>query len=77
MTERSDGRAKNPHSVVRISLEKLFGQFSYELPGKEDHRDVSNLFILYGDNGSGKTTILSLLFHLLESEDNKGHKTFV
>ncbi|WP_143861855.1 AAA family ATPase [Nostoc linckia] len=28
------------------------------------HIDFS-LIILYGDNGSGKTTILKLLFHLL------------
>jgi energy-coupling factor transporter ATP-binding protein EcfA2 len=77
MAQKVDDAAKNPHSVVRITVEKLFGQFTYELPEKDDLTDVSNLLILYGDNGSGKTTILNLLFHLLSSEDDKGHKTAV
>ena len=68
---------ENPYSISRITVEKLFGQFTYELPSREDPADRSNLFILYGDNGSGKTTILNLLFHLLSSEEHQGHKTFV
>ena len=56
MTERSLGQGHNPHAIVRITVEKLFGQFTYELPTKDDFSDISNLFILYGDNGSGKTT---------------------
>ena len=77
MAERKIGHGHNPHAIVRITVEKLFGQFTYELPMKDDFSDISNLFILYGDNGSGKTTILNLLFHLLESEDGKSHKAFV
>lgn len=33
--------------------------------------------IIYGDNGSGKTTILNLIFHLLSSADAKGHLTAI
>src|SRR5262249_13677828 len=68
----------NSHAITRISVEKLFGQFSYSLPLKDvNNPDLSKLFILYGDNGSGKTTILNLLFHLLSPEDGQGHKVAV
>lgn len=77
MAERNTGPGHNPHAIVRITVEKLFGQFTYELPTKDDFSDISQLFILYGDNGSGKTTILNVLFHLLSSEDGKGNKSFV
>ena len=33
--------------------------------------------IIYGDNGSGKTTILNLIFHLLSSAEAKGHLTAI
>jgi energy-coupling factor transporter ATP-binding protein EcfA2 len=66
----------NPRSVARISVEKLFGQFTYDLPTRaEDRPDLSQLLILYGDNGSGKTTLLKLLFDLLSPEGGKGYKT--
>ena len=70
--------ASSPHSIARISVEKLFGQFTYQLPIKNGAGPVlSNLFILYGDNGSGKTTILKLLFQLLSPEDGKGYKAAI
>jgi energy-coupling factor transporter ATP-binding protein EcfA2 len=37
--------------------------------------DLSKLLILYGDNGSGKTTILKCLFHLLSPAKNKQHRS--
>jgi energy-coupling factor transporter ATP-binding protein EcfA2 len=77
MTGRTSGRSVNPHAIVRITVENLFGQFTYELPAQDDPSDVSSLMILYGDNGSGKTTILKTLFHLLAGEDGRGHKTYV
>ena len=33
--------------------------------------------LLYGENGSGKTTILNLVFHLLSSDLFRGHKTYI
>ena len=63
---------------MRIGVERLFGQVTYQLPAKaERQQDLSNLFILYGDNGSGKTTILKLLFYLLSPEPGKGYKSEV
>lgn len=62
--------------VSHIRVEKLFGHFDYDLDFKcEAGHNASRLGILYGDNGSGKTTILRLLFHLLSPIDNRGHKT--
>ena len=67
----------NPHSIQRIFVENLFGLFTYRLGDDGSGVDLSNLFILYGDNGSGKTTILQLLTHLLSHEGSRGHKSFV
>ncbi|WP_173046750.1 AAA family ATPase [Nitrospira sp. KM1] len=65
----------NPSAIKRIVVEKLFGVFSYTIPAPDS--DCSQLLIIYGDNGSGKTTILKLVFHLLSPESNKGHRSFV
>lgn len=65
-------------AIYKISVEKLFGKFSYELPmEKNREKACSEVFVLYGDNGSGKTTILQLIYHLLSTSYNRGHKTFV
>ena len=63
----------NPLHISRIVVEALFGQYSYDL--HSDDTDLSKLLILYGDNGSGKTTILRSLFHLLSPARNKQHRS--
>lgn len=63
--------------VVRIIIDKLFDQYSYDLAPKAGLDALSQLFILYGENGSGKTTILWLLDHLLSRELGEGHRTFL
>lgn len=60
-------------NIVHINIEELFGIYTYSIPNNET--DISKLLILYGDNGAGKTTILQMIFNLLSSENNKGHKT--
>ena len=58
--------------VRRIYVEKLFGQYTYDL--KLDSAKLThptNLLILYGDNGSGKTTILKLILSLLTTVNVK------
>ncbi|MCX5636175.1 MAG: AAA family ATPase [Planctomycetota bacterium] len=55
---------------------KLFGYFDYDLFGEDfKHEDLARLAILYGLNGTGKTTILKLAYHLLSPSREKGHKS--
>jgi len=64
-------------AIKRIRVRKLFGTYDYSLSASEDASDPDRLMILYGDNGSGKTTILKTLFHLLAPERREGHKSAV
>ncbi len=69
----------NPAMVVRIKVEKLFGLYTYDLDLREDNGEAINVgvLLLYGDNGSGKTTIAQLLYHLISRKDRRGHRTFL
>lgn len=64
----------NPFAVSQICVEKLFGQYTYNIPN-DSNVDINKLLILYGDNGTGKTSILKLLFYLISPRDKKGYKT--
>jgi energy-coupling factor transporter ATP-binding protein EcfA2 len=64
--------------VRRIYVERLFGQYTYDLSDKDlPPNTATKVLLLYGDNGSGKTTILRLLFFLLSHVDRQSHKTNV
>lgn len=58
--------------VVKIKVEKLFGKYDYAL-----EIDKNNILLLYGDNGSGKSTILKMIYHLLSGADNEGHRSWI
>jgi energy-coupling factor transporter ATP-binding protein EcfA2 len=64
-------------AIRRITVEKLFGRYSYDLRAGAPARNPPKLLILYGDNGSGKTTLLQLVFNLLTHIDKRGHKSFL
>ena len=65
-----------PSVIAAIEVDKLFGHYSYRLKPKDP--DVYHqLLLLYGDNGSGKTTVSQLLYHALSREDGRGHRTFL
>jgi predicted ATP-binding protein involved in virulence len=53
-------------------IENLFGRYDYVLPTEND--SFHNLGILYGDNGTGKTTVYNLVFHMLSPDNNRGHR---
>ena len=65
-------------AIVRIRVKNLFGRYDYDIPiGEHGDPDVPRICFLYGDNGTGKTTILELVFHLLSTSERRGHKTYV
>lgn len=64
-------------AIESIRVRRLFGDYDYDLTPKSKEASTDKLMILYGDNGSGKTTILKCLFHLLAPEDGEGHKSQV
>ena len=65
-----------PAHVRRVYVEDLFGHFNYDLFISKPNIPPT-LLILYGDNGCGKTTLLQMVFHLLNPERKGGHKSFL
>ena len=65
-------------AIKQISVHKLFGRYDYKIPVcNPGDTDTPRVRLLYGDNGTGKTTILELVFHLLSASDNRGHRSYV
>lgn len=68
----------NPHAIVGFTIHKLFGYLDYEFaPNKSDQKQLARLAILYGLNGTGKTTILKLAYNMLSPIAARGHKSYV
>src|SRR5436190_1942678 len=76
-----------PEVVASIELDNLYDKFTYHLQF-HDSSDPSisrrlqtvndeRLTLLYGSNGSGKTSLLRLLFHGLSFRSRRGHRTHV
>lgn len=60
--------------IKHIGVERLFGRYDYEIDFPE--KAISDrLVLLYGDNGTGKTTLLNILWNLLSPADNRFHRT--
>jgi energy-coupling factor transporter ATP-binding protein EcfA2 len=74
---KGENMAISSKAIKHIQVRKLFGTYDYLLTAPAHACDPDRLMILYGDNGSGKTTILKTLFHLLAPERREGHKTAV
>ncbi|TSA25612.1 MAG: ATP-binding protein [Ignavibacteriales bacterium] len=64
-------------SIESICVRGLFGLYDYDLPSVSEKKELEEVMILYGNNGSGKSTILKVLFHLLSTEEGAGHKSYV
>lgn len=69
------GAADKARSISQIIVEGLFGRYNYSIPVKIG--PVLNPLILYGENGTGKTTILNLVYHILSPGRVEGHRTYV
>ena len=66
----------HPYAIVNITVKGLFGYIDQTLTADNSTRDkISHLAILYGENGTGKTSLLRLAFHLLSPRVDQGHKS--
>jgi energy-coupling factor transporter ATP-binding protein EcfA2 len=74
----TEGLATAP-AIRRVQVERLFGRYSYVIEPKirEAAGRPSRLVLLHGENGSGKTTILRLLWHLISPNEKVGHKSAI
>jgi energy-coupling factor transporter ATP-binding protein EcfA2 len=66
-------------AIAKIAIERLFGHLDYQFPNEAIPQEplASDLLILYGDNGTGKTTILNLLFHVISAGNKHGHRNAI
>jgi predicted ATP-binding protein involved in virulence len=50
--------------------------FDYDLPSNNDPlSECTDITILYGDNGTGKTTLIRLVYYLLAKDNDKGFRS--
>lgn len=59
--------------ITKIEVKQLFGLYDYEIMTNPN----SNFLIFYGDNGCGKSSILSIIYHSLRPEPKDGHRTAI
>lgn len=78
MAEPPSFNTTDRSTIRSVSVRGLFGRFDYDIPAlPEQRREAPQLMILYGDNGSGKTTIMRLIVGLLSLSKNKGHRSLL
>ena len=63
--------------ITHLAVKRLFGRYDYTIDLAKGETTAPQISLLYGENGTGKTTILELAFHILSSDTNRGHKSFV
>ncbi len=74
--ELTSGKASRlfESGIRRVFVDGLFGRYRYDLTEDLLLNSASRVLLFYGDNGTGKTTILRILFFLLSHVDKTGHK---
>lgn len=75
MKLKKDYRLSNSNAILYIKVEMLFGYYTYVLQGENLSKSLNQLAIFYGDNGVGKSTILNMIFYLLNSTYSSGCKS--
>jgi len=74
LPEESDEPQVRSAPLIRsMRVTRLFGRYTYTIRPRGSA--APPVILLYGDNGSGKTTILNILWHLLSSAYNRSHRT--
>jgi energy-coupling factor transporter ATP-binding protein EcfA2 len=74
----------NRLAIAWIEVDRLHGRFTYRIevgpsPGVASTGGLfavseQRLTLLYGNNGTGKTSLLRLVFHALSAGQNRGHR---
>lgn len=59
--------------ITSIEIDKLFGDENVRL--EVNSSNDPRILVMYGNNGTGKTTVLSIVRSLLSAEDDAGHRT--
>lgn len=71
-------KTKEVHCLIqRVEVKELFGLYDYCIEPKASQEGDHGLILLYGENGAGKSTILKLVFHLINPVPFGGHRTYV
>ncbi len=82
-----EGEFPYPGAIASIVVDRLHGKFKYKIDvspkqgQRIDHTDDfaavtdERLTLLYGKNGTGKTSLLKLLFHGVSASPDRGHRT--
>ena len=71
-------RSPPPAQITGVGVEQLFGKYTYDhIPINADSANQGRVSVIYGDNGTGKTTILRLLYAALSTERHRGLRTFI
>lgn len=60
--------------IESVEVRKLFGTVDITLEAVASDRDP-RVFMLYGENGTGKSTLLKIVRDMLSSDDNKGYRS--
>jgi hypothetical protein len=76
--KRRRNKTGNQHAIVAFTIRELFGYLTYDLAvDTSELEKLGKLAILYGLNGTGKTTILRLAYHMLSAVPSMGHKSYL
>lgn len=62
-----------------VEVTGLFGRYDYTLdfPAIERSGGKPSLHLMAGGNGTGKTTLLRLVYHVLSPANNRGHRSYL
>ena len=78
MKTQQEKETRSTNLIKQFYVEDLFGIYTYKLSAtKVDQNEPENILLLYGNNGAGKTTILNIIYHLLNPEPYGGHRSFI